>query len=866
LKSCAIHSPIRFYTIAGSLETTENNLFTIVSWSAGILPTRGQNARAPFFYCRILVAIDSISDYDAHRLFPAEARVEKAHSKLRSDLEIHPEANSSVVVKDPIANRFYRFTPVQASVLELLNGQLSFDYIAGNVSQKHQTEVLETQVKEFTEKLQSLFLLDNPYCWAKLADSAARKRGFLHNLLSIKIHVFNPDALLTRLEKKLRFFFRAQFSVLTAIIVFVAFAISINNWESIFLSFGELFSIYSMPMIVIVVFAMTTIHEFAHGMTLKHFGGRTTEMGFLILYFIPAFYCNVSDAWMLKKRERVLVTAAGNYIQVFLWACATIAWRLLAPETVASQVCLIAIAFSGIVFFLNLNPLIRLDGYYLMSDLAEISNLRPKSFAYLKNKLESWVTGMPSPKAKILSRREKRIFLWYGLSSSIFTAILLFLVILRLGGWMIRQYQGFGLLLSSLLIVIAIAPVAARENKAFAATLLKSAIKRIKKSPGISLIIGLIIVAGFIPWELKVSGDFSVLAAKKIAVTPQVSGNLKTIYVEQGNRVHSGDVLAEIENLELANSVQEAAGELASQRAALDLLKAGSRPEEIERARRLIETRKTELQSAARIEKSRTLLLETIAKKTAELENARLNYERTQSLLANGLVARNEADRDQTAFQVQQRELLEAKGQLGVLEEQTDRDQDIKRKELAQAESELGILLAGPRKESIRVLESQIKKLEEELKILEQQLGLLKIRAPIDGIVASPYLPNRIGDYLDKGDVFCQIVSEGNVIIEMPVPEKEIDVVRLGLPITMKVRSYPKRYYVARISNIAPVAEASGLERTVMVWGYLENSDGSLKAGMTGVGKILCGKKRIAEIATRRAIRWLRTEFWEYLP
>jgi putative peptide zinc metalloprotease protein len=259
-------------------------------------------------------------------------------------------------------------------------------------------------------------------------------------------------------------------------------------------------------------------------------------------------------------------------------------------------------------------------------------------------------------------------------------------------------------------------------------------------------------------------------------------------------------------------------------------------------------------------------LRETIAKKEAELANARLNYERTQSLLENGLVARNEADRNRTAYEVQQKELSEAKGQLSVLEEQTERNRDVKRKELAQAESELKILLAGSRKESIRAAESQVKKLEEKLSILGQQRDLLKIRSPIDGIVATPYLQNRVGDFLDKGDVFCEIVSDGTVIIEMPVPEKEIGEVKVGFPITIKVRGYPNRWYEARVRNIAPVAEVSGPERTVMVQGELNNPDGSLKAGMTGVGKILCGKRPIFKIASRRAVRWLRTEFWEYLP
>ena len=123
-----------------------------------------------------------------------------------------------------------------------------------------------------------------------------------------------------------------------------------------------------------------------------------------------------------------------------------------------------------------------------------------------------------------------------------------------------------------------------------------------------------------------------------------------------------------------------------------------------------------------------------------------------------------------------------------------------------------------------------------------------------------------IGDYLDKGDVFCEIVSEGTVTIEMPIPEKEIGDVRLGLPITMKVRGFPHKWFEAKVQSIAPVTDANGSGRIVIVRGELENSDGSLKSGMTGVGKILCGKHMIVQIASRRIIRWLRTEFWEYLP
>ena len=788
-----------------------------------------------------------------------------APEKLRTDLEISPEGTSGVIVKDPVTRRFYRFTPVQASVLELLDGSRDLAAIAAIASAKHRTEVLELQLEDFVGKLRQLLLLDHPYCWTRLEGVARGSKRSFKNLLSIKLHAFNPDRVLTLLEKRLRFFFSPAFAPLFWAAVIVAGLLSVVHARSLFVSMGALFSLYSIPLILLVIFAVVTVHEFGHGLTLKHHGGRVEEMGVMLLYFIPAFYCNVSDAWMMGRRERLLVSVAGGYIQIFLWALATIAWRILAPETLASQVCLIIIAFSGIQTLFNFNPLIRLDGYYMLSDYVQVPNLRPKALAYLKNRVVGFITGTPAPEGET-NRRERRILVWYGLASSLFTVVLVAVMLHRIGGWIIQEYRFWGILATSALF-LATVPITRKENVETSRRLLSGMIIRIRKKPLIYMGFFLLaLLAGFLPWQLKISGEFAITAAQKVSVTPQVVGNLKRIHVDQGDRVQAGQLLAEIENLELSNSYEETRGELASQRASLDLLKAGSRPEEIETARRQVETKRAELYNAARVEQERALLRETISKRESELKNAQLNYERTLSLLNSGLIARIEADRDRTAFEVQQKELAEARGQLSILEEQTDRNRDIKRKELAQAESQLNILLAGARKESLRASASQVSKLEEKFNILEQQKELLKIRSPIEGIVATAHLKNRIGEYLDKGDPFCDIVSEGTMLIEMPVPEKEIGEVSLGMPISLKVRGYPNRWYEAHVKSIAPVAAATGTERTVVVHGELTNPDGSLKSGMTGVGKILCGKRTVFAIAFRRAVRWIRTEFWEYLP
>src|SRR5439155_438453 len=115
-------------------------------------------------------------------------------------------------------------------------------------------------------------------------------------------------------------------------------------------------------------------------------------MGFLLIYFQPAFYCNVSDAWLIaEKSKRLWVTISGPYLEIFLWALAVIIWRVTEPGTWPSAVALVVVATSALRLFINLNPLIKLDGYYLLSDALGIHNLRARAFGYLKRRLSALV-------------------------------------------------------------------------------------------------------------------------------------------------------------------------------------------------------------------------------------------------------------------------------------------------------------------------------------------------------------------------------------------------------------------------------------------------------------------------------------------
>ena len=148
---------------------------------------------------------------------------------------------------------------------------------------------------------------------------------------------------------------------------------------------GDLLLEYDSKLLIyITVSIVTALHELAHAVTCRHFGGRVQDMGFPLMYFVPCFYCNVSDTYLFKeKRQRLWVIFAGGFFELFIWATAVLAWRLVAPEAFLSRVFFIIVAVGAIKTFFNFNPLIKLDGYYLLADYLGIANLRKEALSGL---------------------------------------------------------------------------------------------------------------------------------------------------------------------------------------------------------------------------------------------------------------------------------------------------------------------------------------------------------------------------------------------------------------------------------------------------------------------------------------------------
>ena len=307
--------------------------------------------------------------------------------KLRSDLRQSRQETAEgavFVLNDPVTGRYFRFREAEEFIAQQLDGTTPLE-VVGQRAEAHLGQPCPTDMlKGFVDRLQKFGLLESQTDARQSRWTASKRiRG---DLFYLRLKAFDPDRLLTWLLPKLRFCFTPAFLICSAVLILFALGLTLMNGDQIQRDAASLFRVETLVLIWLTILLTDFPHEVAHGLTCKRFGGEVHEMGFMLMYFEPAFYCNVSDAWLFpRKSHRLWVTFAGFYCELCTSAVGALIWRLTEPGNWVHAVALVMLGTSGIRTLFNFNPLIKLDGYYLLSDALEIPNLRARSFRYLKS-------------------------------------------------------------------------------------------------------------------------------------------------------------------------------------------------------------------------------------------------------------------------------------------------------------------------------------------------------------------------------------------------------------------------------------------------------------------------------------------------
>jgi putative peptide zinc metalloprotease protein len=490
--------------------------------------------------------------------------------RLRQDLILVEQTyhgEQSFIVKDPESRKYFRFRPVEVMVMQVLDGE----HTAGSAAAALAAEGVRVGargVESFAGKLKSLGLCERTLrersVLAMERLRAERKRRlnrgpFQGDLFRLRWSVGDPDKLFDRWLPRLSFFFSRSFLLLSVVLFAIYFLVIGLKWPEFSHAVSDLytfnFTLGTFALFWLTGFAIIIVHELGHGFTCKYFGGQVHEIGAMLIYFEPAFYCNVNDAWTFPElRARLWVTAAGSWIQLVLAGVAAIVWWAVTPGTLLSTVALAAVIIGGVTtIFMNLNPLIPLDGYYALSDYLEVPNLRQRSFGYLNWFIKTRVfrLDLPRPPADI---REERIFLIYGALAAVYIGMILALFAATVAGWLSRWLGALGLLVFALGMWLVMRDHL-RDWWRTGRLAFRNRAEWWRAKPlriwGAVLGALVLLIGAVVPWPVTISGPLVVWPALRVPLTAPDSGMVSSVQVREGTSVPAGAPLLQIRNLEL---------------------------------------------------------------------------------------------------------------------------------------------------------------------------------------------------------------------------------------------------------------------------------------------------------------------------
>ena len=505
--------------------------------------------------------------------------------KLRKDLQISEQVvrgETSFVIKVPSLFKYARYGPLEFSVLRHADGTRTMEEIAAAVNAEAGEEALdEADVAEFLETTEPDIWEEgagkkNLAILARIREERS-ERVNTSSLLYIHFSAWNPDRWLTSILPYLRWMFTPGFVVFSALLYIAMGVILADNWTRVsedtiaFYTFSNK-TLYDIWIFWIILFVVIGIHETGHGLACKYFGGEVPKMGFMLIYFGPAFFTDTSDMHVFDKpSKRQWVIFAGLWIEMVVCALATIAWSLAPPGSFFSDICYQTLLLTGVSgLLLNLNPLMKYDGYYALMQYLEIDNMREEAFEYLNLWLRRYVMRQDVELPHV-GRRRQRIFLIYASLAALYGAFVLLLVAGWLRNFLVRNLgEGWGHVATVgvlyLMLRKRLSPVIALARNripAWKERLMAWKLTRLQQA-GIAAA-GLFLLLP--PFSRTTTSEFRLEPAHRADARALTAGWVQRVMVSTGDQVRKGQMLAVLRNPELeARAVEvEAERSLAEQ-------------------------------------------------------------------------------------------------------------------------------------------------------------------------------------------------------------------------------------------------------------------------------------------------------------
>jgi putative peptide zinc metalloprotease protein len=755
--------------------------------------------------------------------------------KFRKDVEVVPRIIEGeglrYILKDPQSEKIFGFCEEEYFIYRRMDGKTSLTALQDLFFEQFHIPIQREQLEAFIRFLAVQELIED-----------ALEPGEIpwHFPVYYRKHILgNPDRWLQRLAPLFSWCFTRAFVIGLGVLLFMAIIIFINNL-SVYRTQARNTLWNSGPFFLetfLGIFVINVVGEFAKALALKHWGGNVPEMVVGLAYrLIPTFHFDLSDVFMKKRREQLRILSAGLLAQTLLWAVGILAWKITHTGSTMHTFWLIFTVAAQFFFLINFIPLLPRDGCFLLGAWLEVPDLFYRS----RNLTKAWFFFKPLPEP--VTARERLWLKIYGTLSIVFLSAF-WLLMLGIIGYVLIWYwklKGLGACIFLTIVFLrygdAMKELATRYLSPRSFLNQEGYISR-KLLIWIGVLIGLMIIF-FIPYPYDAGGNFTVLPVHQVSVRAVVPGEIEKIMVQEGEWVKKGQVLALLLDKDQKAKRESAKEALTAATEKLTMMRKGPKPEEVAKAEQQVKLAATALHFST-VEATRYTNM--FREKSVSEED-----------YMNKLKARDENQEN-----------------------------------LILAKKNLALVRVPFRPEEIKAQEAEVRRLEAQLTLAEQDLQLTKIVSPAEGRLITAHPFQKVGQYLNAGELLGVLEDARITIAEIEVPENDITMVKLGARVKIRPWALPTETFIGKVTAIAPVGyqenrhrvervltereflamqNITDQSRVIRVISEFPENDGVLLTDMTGYAKIHGGWMFTGVAFTRWLVRFIMVEVWSWLP
>ncbi len=354
----------------------------------------------------------------------------------RRDLAALPNESGGWIVRDPLSERFVFMYEHELLAGRLLDGNQTVEGWCASVRRSYpDRQVAVESLTMFLQRLisQNLLVATHPAIIRPVEQSG--KSNLLSKLptrfLRLQIPLFNPTPLLNHIRPVINALFSRLSFVLYAMILLTGCVLLLSQFREFRMSVPALDSLStrdSLLTLLTIFCVIKLFHEFSHAAACHYFGGHCRTIGLMFLVFTPIAYSDVSDSWRLSRRRRIAVASAGVVAEFVLASICVILWTVATPGFTRGVLTYVIILCTLQTVLFNANPLLRFDGYFVLSDLIGIPNLYQQSSIYVSSVAKRLLFGFHQANYLRFSNR-RLLLLTYGILALAYRTIMAFAIV-----------------------------------------------------------------------------------------------------------------------------------------------------------------------------------------------------------------------------------------------------------------------------------------------------------------------------------------------------------------------------------------------------------------------------------------------------